>query len=330
MVTVIAAVAMRSKRPITSRPPPGKRVVSHLTIHCRNLEQSLQFYLAMGFLPVSTRSDDDSMILLSLPKGLQYAPYLLLKQLQTTTSSSTSNDDDWQCTMAGYGRMALLVPSVTESLHHLQKTLGLEPIAKPVTDHTMDRQGVPQALITIGAWKDPDGTVVELVETHDPIMRRFLYVMRALGACEYPLWIHCNINTTHFNQSFKAYRQIGFEMATDHGQVKNKLYQSLGIPDPGIARQVGMIKMRDDFFQVDLIEWEDPKTVVPKCGVRTMGLTSMAVVLPKDDRIDRVPVGWEAKEAAREVVLPEPLGRARVKSLLDPDGVQVEIIEYIS
>lgn len=334
MVTVAYSVVLfpqKSKRPVTTRPPKGKKVVSHLTIHCRDLEKSLEFYLAVGFLEVSrTSTANHTTILLSLPQGLQFAPYVLLKKI-TADVGIISSPDDWQCTMAGHGRMALLVPSIIRASNHLKSTLGIEPIAKPVTDMTMDREGRPMGSITIAAWTDPDGTVVELVETHNTKTRGFLYLLSTLGAFAYPLWIHCNINTTNFEESFKAYQQIGFEMASDHGRVKNKLYQALGIADPGIARRVAMIKTSDDYsFQIDLIEWEDPATVLPKGGrLRSVGLTSLALALPRGRRIDRVPVGWEAKGPTTEVILPEPLGRARVKTLLDPDGVTVEIVEYI-
>jgi catechol 2,3-dioxygenase-like lactoylglutathione lyase family enzyme len=244
------------------------------------------------------------------------------QQQRLETKDTTSG-----CTAAGYGRIALLVSSIIRSSNHLQKTLHLEPIAKPVTDTTMDQNGNPVRTITSAAWKDPDGTVVELAESmdHSSSSPGILYIMQALGLLQYPRWIHCNINVTNFQESIKAYRQLGFQITSDHGRVKNKLYRAWGIPDPGIARHVAQLQREHDSFQVDAIEWEDPPTI--RDPRKVAGLGSFALTTSSSD-IGRIPVGWEAQGPVKDVVFPKPLGTARTRKLLDPDGTIVELVDF--
>lgn len=331
VATVVATTilqARRPKRPASTRPPSDKQVVSHLTVKCRDLEDSVKFYLVLGFLEVSRTKD---AVLLSLPEqGIGYAPYLLLQKIPPSddgaASSTISEQQQEHCTVAGYGRIALLVPSIIRSSNHMQSTLGLEPIAKPVTDMTTDKNGKPLSTISIAAWRDPDGTVVELVESHDRSLRGFLYLLYCLGIFHYPVWVHCNINVSNYSESMKAYRQLGFEVVSDHGRVKNKLYKALGIPDPGVAKQVSMLKRRGDSFQMDIIEWEDPKTLQSKskklAGFVSLSLTAMS------GEVGRLPVGFEAEDSVEELELPVPLGRTRRRKLLDPDGSTVELVEF--
>jgi catechol 2,3-dioxygenase-like lactoylglutathione lyase family enzyme len=322
MITTAVVSATRKKQPLSTRPEKGKLVVSHLTVKCRDLEKSLQFYLAVGFMKVSRTND---AILLSLPAGLDFSPFLLLQKLPEG-DDVTLLGYRADCTTAGYGRMALQVPSIIRSSNHLKRTLGLEPIAKPVTDRSTDQNGNPLRTLTVAAWKDPDGTVVELVESIDHSMGATLHLMHSLGLFHYPRWIHCNVNVTNFNASVKAYRQLGFTITSDHSRVKNKLYKALAIPDPGMARHVAMMQRDQDLLQVDVIEWEDPKTTRGPNNVA--GLCSFALTTPGSE-MGRVPVGWDAQGQVENVVLPEPLGVAKTRTLLDPDGTAVELIDYI-
>uniref|UniRef100_A0A7S1UWK2 VOC domain-containing protein n=1 Tax=Grammatophora oceanica TaxID=210454 RepID=A0A7S1UWK2_9STRA len=325
VVVTLTFLIMRPKprRPVASR-PSDKNLVSHVVVRCVDLEKSLRFYQAIGFLEASRT---EASILLSLPQGSTYKPFLLFQQVDAKIPLPSSN---WHAAMAGYGRVAFVVPSVQTYVERMKEEFGLAPIADPITDTPKDKEGKPLHRITLAAWRDPDGVIVEVIENNDFKMRALLATFHAFGAFQYPIWLHCNINATNYDRTWAAFQDLGFEMENDYGRVVNKLYQSLAIPDPGIAKKVALIKAKHDAFHVDLIEWdliewENSKTDLPREGLPQRGLCSMAVVLRGEGG---VPKSWKENGAEFEMDYPSPLGSASVQEVLDPDGISVQLVRY--
>jgi hypothetical protein len=178
----------------------------------------------------------------------------------------------------------IAVESVTKEMDRL-RSLGFEPIASAVTDRPGD-PSEKNSPVTIVGYSDPDNNMVELVSSMTGGVAAVLKTLKLLGVVRFPMWVHINANATSFEKSWKAYQQLGFTMNVDYKRVENRLYlyQALAIPDPGIAKQVSLIKPPKGMFNIDLIEWEDPVTrPCVKHGQMTFSLTVDDVAFAMDE-----------------------------------------------
>jgi len=237
----------------------------------------------------------------------------------------------------GYARICLLVKDVSAEVERM-KDMGYEPVAEAVTD----RPGSPDektgknrnAFVTIAAYRDYDGNMVELVSMTG-MASAAVGAFSALGMLKFPAWVHVNVNVTDFDTSYSAYSALGFQTDIDYGRVVNKLYQALSIPSPGIAKQVSLIKLPGTNFSVDLIEWEDPKTTREGGELGSaldMAITVADVALAVDELVgtEHKGNGWSLKSIPSILDLPPPLGRAVHASIADPDGIEVSLMSFPS
>ena len=70
------------------------------------------------------------------------------------------------------------------------------------------------------------------------------------------------MNTTRFFEwEWPLYQGLGFEVDADMGAVDNDFYKALATWDPGVARQVSLVRLPSNpLFVLDLVEWETPAT----------------------------------------------------------------------
>jgi len=329
----IAKKKQRAKLVDIQSPSDANKIdqVAYIRIRTSNLKEAVKFYTDLGLVHASDdTTSNEKYVLLKSPKQLPGQPLLLLeydpaREVRTTTASDV-----------GYARICLLVKDV-HSTEKQMKSLGYEPISKPVTD----RPGSPDertgkntnAMVTIIAYRDYDNNMVELVSLTG-MMYAAISSFNKLGMLDFPAWVHVNINTTSFDKAYEAYNHdFGFVTDVDYGRVVNTLYQALKIADPGIAKNVQLIKLPKTNFSVDLIEWEDPQTTKGE-GLGSsldMAITVKDVAQKIDDLLTsnyESSNGWCLSSGPKVVELPKPLGRAIHASVSDQDGTEVSLVSF--
>jgi NAD(P)-dependent dehydrogenase (short-subunit alcohol dehydrogenase family)/catechol 2,3-dioxygenase-like lactoylglutathione lyase family enzyme len=326
-----AILYLLSKKNKKKPSPRATSRVSHLRIQTRDLKQSIAFYKAIGLVLISSDHDDDTKLaVLKCPDAKRHQPYIVLVQEETTATAPMMN-----ALQVGIGRFCLGVKDVHVEIDRLSQ-LGYQPIAPAVTD----KPGTPdehsginkEEPVTIVAFRDPSsGAMVELVSAAK--LTWPLKIIIPVLQLKFPLFVHVNVNASSFEDSLKAYRQLGFTVTSkDYGRVVNKLYQALEIPDPGIAKQVTLIQTpEDDLFCIDLIEWEYPSASVLSKQVIEGGSVVRFAITVEDlpNYVDGlVETNWSLSSSPRIEMFPAPLGPATVATVQDPDGVEVDIVSY--
>jgi len=304
--------------------------VAYIRIRTSNLDKSVKFYTDLGLVceedtPTDLSNDEEHVkyVLLKSPKQLPGQPLLLLEYDLTRKVRKASASD------VGYARICLLVKDVHTTEKHME-SLGYTPISPAITD----RPGSPDektgkntnAPVTIIAYRDCDYNMVELVSLTG-MMYAAISTFNKLNLLEFPAWVHVNINTTSFDKAYEAYNSgFGFVTDVDYGRVVNTLYQALKIPDPGIAKNVQLIKLPKTNFSVDIIEWEDPQTT------KAEGLgSSLDMAITVNDvaqKIDELGDSWSLASAPKVIDLPKPLGKAIHASVTDEDGTEVSLVSF--
>lgn len=281
--------------------------VSFVRVRVIDLRRSLHFYRdVMGFREakgtssrtrqrdVVAQSQHQRQVLLCAPRGEGWQPYLLLEENKNVRVRQD------HAAAVGIGRMCLLCPNVHDEVRRLAK-LRYQPVAPPVTDIAGGTHKLETLECTIAAFCDPDGNLVEFVSFESRMVSGFLSILSTLRVVDFPMWVHVNVNVTCYETSWKAYQQLGFIMGTDYGRVTNNLYKALGIPDPGCAKAVSLIHQPKRSFAVDLIEWEDPKTVQSDDIPAVTSFPVSIAISVKDlhavmDRLKTTPCYWHLGE----------------------------------
>lgn len=112
----------------------------------------------------------------------------------------------------------------------------------------------------------------------------------------------------------------------------------MAVPDPGIAAHVSLIKLpKDRLFVVEMMQWEDPVTT-RKTVVGTPAVSIAVVVhnvdsildqmIHKNDNMNEESL-WRLSSGPIPVLLPPPIGSATSATILDPNGMPVELVSYI-
>jgi len=329
----VAKKKQRAKLVDIQSPSDANKIdqVAYVRIRTSNLEKAVKFYTDLGLVRASDNIDtsNEKYVLLKSPIQLPGQPLLLL-EFDPTREVRIANASD-----VGYARICLLVKDVYTTEKQM-KLLGYEPISKAITD----RPGSPDektgkntnAPVTIIAYRDCDYNMVELVSLTG-MMYAAISTFNKLNLLDFPAWVHVNINTTSFEKTYEAYnRGFGFVTDVDYGRVVNTLYQALNIADPGIAKQVQLIKLPKTNFSVDLIEWEDPQTTKAE-GLGSsldMAITVKDVAQKIDELCGESSSSWSLSSAPKVIYLPKPLGRAIHASISDEDGTEVSLVSFSS
>lgn len=304
--------------------------VAYIRIRTSDIVKSVKFYTDLGLVHEGTSEEesvgDERYVVLKCPMQLHGQPYLLIEYDPTREVRTATASD------VGYARICFLVKDV-HFTDKLMKNLGYEPCSPPITD----RPGSPNEKtgknnntpVTIVAYKDYDGNMVELVSLTG-MMQAAILTFNKLGLSDYPAWVHVNINTTSFGKSYEAYNR-GFGLITDvdYGRVVNTLYQALNISSPGIAKQVQLIKFPKRKFCVDLIQWEDPITTSKVKGLGNsldMAITVKDVAFKIDELV--ISGNWSLTSAPKVVDLPKPWGKSIQASVSDQDGTEINLVSF--
>lgn len=287
--------------------------VAYINVNVTNLDDTSAFYSALGFEPGTRwvepasaggaswgnaaegpKVDAEHLVMRS---PLPHDPDLLLTRWTLSAEGEQTLATDGEAIKEGFvpgiARMALIIPgSLVDEVSRL-KALGPDTSTFITSDPIT---GTPPGSVetSIIALRDPDGTMVELVEIHAPMggsskeandsAFQFLHEKAANPAFQF---LHVNINVTrYFESGWPLYESLGFAVVADMGAVDNDFYKSLQIPDPGIARQVTLAKLPSNHsFLLDIIEWSKPATVGKAPGPRQAGMTGITIRL---DTVDQV------------------------------------------
>lgn len=144
----------------------------HVNINCRDFDQSKAFYEALGFrqiMRVAEVGNEDVAAAVGLP------PYQVRGALLAHKDGSTIDLLQWvspgnnappyeSLNHVGLARLALHTMNIEADVNRLMQ-MGVEFLSEPVKV-----AGPAGTFSTFVCFKDPDGTVLELIET-DPAMR---------------------------------------------------------------------------------------------------------------------------------------------------------------
>ena len=145
----------------------------HVNVNCRDYERSRQFYELLGFKVMWEVPERNSP---AVAAAVGMPPYLVrgaLLQLEGSPTTPLIDLLEWQeprdddppyphLYHLGIARIALLTTNLDADVHTL-KEHGVEFISEPVL---LDPPDAPSARFV--CFKDPDGTVLELVEMEGP------------------------------------------------------------------------------------------------------------------------------------------------------------------
>ena len=144
---------------------------------------------------------------------------------------------------------------------------------------------------------------------------------------------HFIVNATSFERSLEFYRTLGFKLLRDNRDV---VWPDLVAENFGLKRAQGrgaLLALGEEphHTRIDLIEWLEPAPLPPPAGVplderipRVIALRTRNVRAAYEDLRAR---GIEFIRPPRD---PDPaLGLESVACCRDPDGLIVELIEYM-
>jgi catechol 2,3-dioxygenase-like lactoylglutathione lyase family enzyme len=189
--------------------------------------------------------------------------------------------------------------------------------------------------VTVFAYRDPDGNTLEMIGVDDPS-----------GTSTYPgMMHHCNLNVRNLEKSYKFYRDvIGLDLTVylapgDRQDIRNgSLGDSLRNPDGSAYTTGGMrfaatlLGVRSDSRSpIDVLEWDVPKPY----GEAYTAANCLGII--------RVAFEVDDIEAARLRLLLAGLinvgpvetwdmgefGERKIVIFKDPDGIMLELIEYL-
>jgi NAD(P)-dependent dehydrogenase (short-subunit alcohol dehydrogenase family)/catechol 2,3-dioxygenase-like lactoylglutathione lyase family enzyme len=316
--------------------------VSHVRIQTWQLEQSVAFYQAMGlvvckFDPNNDNTEENQFVILKCPGEKLHQPFIILEKVSESITKENDLVRTGTASDVGIARFCLAVAHVPTEIKRLEQQ-GYLPIASPVTDKpgSPDENGVAkkETPCTIVAFRDPSGILVELASQKPTMANRLLFPLLGI---QYPLFVHINVNASNYEQSLNAYKDLGFTTIFKHyGKVVNNLYKALNIADPGVAKQVCLIKTpKESFFSIDLIEWESSTTsTAAAAGEALLHLNSpVRLALTVHDLpayMDKLleTKKWSMVQPPRLESFSRAMGNSISATMNDPDGVNVELVAY--
>lgn len=288
----------------TALRPSG--TVQHIAVNVADLARSGRFYGGLGFVAGAVEDAGDRLQLPLAAPGSRHQPQLLLRQWKAGNRGAPVA----QAHEPGFARLCVICDDLKQEMARL-RALGVSWLSEPVTDRP---KGSPTAHVV--ACLDDDGAMVEFVQME--------------GVKGQPLLVHVNLNVCDFDSSQRLLGALGFEMKHDFGEVRNKLYSALNIPDPGHAKHAALIRTpADPSFSVDLIEWEDPKTQPSTDPRQRLGLASLGICVAdvRESVRDFVARGGVLMREPELTVLPGSSTKVLVATVLDFEGVPWEVIE---
>jgi len=292
----------------------------HANINCSDLEQSQLFYEKLGFTAVM---GGDSEVPAEFSAALNMPPYTLSFKQMLARDGSLIDLIEWEdpfdnttayasVNHLGIARLTLKTPDLDSDIIILEAQ-GVEFFSEVVEIDTSSGSK------RFALFKDPDGTIIELVEFGPPLKPDFEINITGFKSI--------NINCSDYEQSKIFYEHLGFssvEDIEDNSTVETAEAYNL----PSYKLHGSLMELKNGGPAVNLLEWEDPSdNSTPYAKLNHLGLARIAL-RSNDLDADVVRLKSEGFEFYSEPVLPDgPLAFLRVVCLEDPDGTVIELVE---
>ncbi len=295
--------------------------ILHANINCSDLQQSLDFYEALGFLRGTETYLD---VPAEEAVGLGMPPYQILASPMMHLDGYVIDLIQWiepydpsppyaLMNHLGFSRISLKTTNLDEDLTTLQ-ALGVEFFSEPVT---IDRPVQGSRLV---CFKDPDGTLIELIELGDAVSGApnlsGTYITGALRT---------NVNCNDLERSRSFYEMIGFE---NRGEVEEigppELAAAMGLPSYHVRASTLALP---NGHTLNLTKWEEPYDAgAPYALLNHIGIPRVAISTAYLDGDVSILKG-QGVEFYSEPIRPQgPFGVFRFVCFEDPDGTVIELV----
>ncbi len=294
--------------------------ILHVNINCSDLEQSNRFYKMLGFtsvMKVNSEVDAEFAAALDMP------PYTLRYTQLIHRDGSLIDLIEWKdpydpstpysdLNHLGIARITLLTTDLEADIG-LLSSQGVEFFSEPVN---IDRPTGNERFV---CFKDPDGTIIQLVETD-----------AAGGNTESGInitgFLRTNINCSDFEQSRVFYEMLGFKSVMD--------FEEEGTPEIAAALGMPSYQVIGSFMKlrygpaINLMEWTEPyDSSSPYPHLNHLGIARIALLTTNlDAAVSRL--SDQGVEFFSEPATPDgPLGFMRIVCFKDPDGTVIELVQ---
>lgn len=317
----------------------GIKRIYHVGVNCTDMRRSTRFYsglLGMHATPVTIpehlREKWDvaakKILGLEVDGRINAEPYLLAG---SESAEATYIDlIEWRSprtfgrpyetmTNIGIARVALFVDDVDATYERLVSN-GIKCLSEPrtlVVDSGAEFRCV--------AFRDPDGTVMECIQTRFPTPADATPEVRRL--------FHINVNCTDLNRSLEFYGDtLGLDIVLRAAWCESQeLGDILGLGERASA-DVCLLATEQgtEGTCVDLVEWKKPRfTGKPYERMNHLGIPRMAFLVDSVDGMYEKVLRKGVKFVSDPVTIQfdPPLGKMRAVCFYDPDGTVLECLE---
>lgn len=296
----------------------------HANINCSDLAESRDFYEMLGFTAVM---EGDAEVTAEFAAGLNMPPYTLSFIQMLSVDGSLIDLIEWKdpyddtapyasVNHLGIARLTLKTADLDADIVALSAQ-GVEFFSEPVI---LVRPSGNKRFV---CFKDPDDTIIELVET-DTVKSPAAADIHITGI------MSVNISCSNYEQSRIFYENLGFDGVLeidDKGTPETAT--ALGLPSYQVHGSV--MQLRFGGPVLNLLEWEEPyDDSRPYEQLNHLGIARIAL-MSTDLDADITRLKGEGVEFFSEPVMPDgPLSFMRIVCLKDPDGTVIELVELFS
>jgi len=295
--------------------------ILHANINCSDLEQSISFYEMLGFLPSIVT---DVGVPAEEAAGLGMPPYQLRASPKMHLDGYVIDLIQWidpndpsapyaLMNHLGLSRISLKTTNLDADMAIMQAE-GVEFFSEPVT---IDRPVQGSRLV---CFKDPDGTLIELVELGGSVIGApNLYGTYITGA------LQANVNCSDLERSRSFYEMLGFQTQVEVEEVGSpELATALGLASYHVRASTLAL---GNGHNLNLTKWAEPYDAsAPYALVNHIGIPRFAILTANLDGdiaiLKAQGVGFYA-----EPIRPKgPFGVFRFVCFEDPDGTVIELV----
>ena len=297
--------------------------IMHANINCSDFDASLSFYERLGFVsPMETDVyvNEEDAAALNIDQAYQLRASTMSLQdgylIDLIKWEDPFDDRDPYALInhLGLSRISLKTTNLDEDISTLQAQ-GVEFFSDPVT---IDRPVENSRLV---CFKDPDGTLIELVELGDAVSGEpnsaGTYITGALRT---------NVNCRDFGVSQSFYEMLGFKTQEEVEEVGTpELAAAVGLSSYHV--RAATMALRGG-HSLNLTRWEDPfDDNDPYLHVNHIGIPRFAIWTATLDS-DIALLEAQGVEFYSEPVRPDgAFGFLRFVCFEDPDGTVIELVQ---
>ena len=297
--------------------------ILHANINCSDFEQSRSFYEMLGFVSLLESDVETSE---EAARGLNMPAYKLHASTMSQAGDGFLIDlIKWidppdpsppyaLINHLGFSRLSLKTTNLDADIATLQDQ-GVVFLSDPVT---INRPVENSRLV---CFKDPDGTLIELVQPGDAVIgvpnSAGTYVNGALQT---------NVNCSDFAVSKSFYEMLGFVTQDEIEETGTpELAAAVGLPSYGVHASKMTLPLGQS---LNLTRWEDPyDPSAPYLHVNHIGIPRIAILTLNIDA-DVNLLKAQGVEFYSEPFRPEgAFGFLRFVCFEDPDGTVIELAQ---